>query len=38
MAEKPCCAVDALRRIRQIEVKEILTGFTMRNDSISEVK
>lgn len=38
MAEKPCCAADALRRIRQINVNGIPTGFTMLDESISEVK
>jgi hypothetical protein len=38
MAEKPCCAADALRRIRQINVNGIPTGFTMLDDSIEEVK
>ncbi len=38
MAEKPCCAADALRRIRQIEVNGIPTGITMLDESIREVK
>ncbi|MCU0631087.1 MAG: hypothetical protein MUF37_08050 [Methanoregulaceae archaeon] len=38
LAEKPCCAADALRRIRQIDVNGIPTGITMLDESISEVK
>jgi hypothetical protein len=38
MAEKPCCAADALRRIKQIKVNGILTGITMLDESIDEVK
>lgn len=38
MAEKPCCAADALRMIRQIDVNGIPTGITMMDESISEVK
>jgi hypothetical protein len=37
MAEKPCCAADALRRIRQIDVNGIPTGITMLDESIGEV-
>jgi hypothetical protein len=39
MKEKiPCCAADALRRIRQINVNGIPTGITMLDESIDEVK
>ncbi len=38
MADKPCCAADALRRIRQINVNGIPTGITMLEESICEVK
>jgi len=38
MADKPCCAADALRRIRQVEVNGIMTGITMLDESIDEVK
>ena len=34
----PCCAADALRRIRQIPVNGILTGITMLDESIAAVK
>jgi hypothetical protein len=27
--EIPCCAADALRRIRQIPINGIMTGITM---------
>ena len=36
--EKPCCAADALRRIRQVNVNGIPTGIPMLNESISEVR
>ena len=35
---KPCCAAEALRRIRQIPVNGIMTGFTMLDESIADVK
>jgi len=38
MADKSCCAADALRRIRQIDVNGIATGISMLDESISEVK
>ncbi len=38
MADKPCCAADALRRIRQVKINGILTGITMLDESITEVK
>lgn len=34
----PCCAADALRRIRQIPVNGIMTGFAMLDESIADVK
>ena len=38
MPDKPCCAADALRRIRQINVNGISTGITMLDESIFEVR
>ncbi len=38
MADKPCCAADALRRIRQINVNGIPTGITMLEESITAMK
>ena len=38
MPDKPCCAADALRRIRQIKINGIPTGITMLDESISEVR
>lgn len=35
---KPCCAAEALRRIRQIPVNRIMTGITMLDESIADVK
>ena len=34
----PCCAADALRRIRQIPINGIMTGITMLDESIAEVQ
>ncbi len=34
----PCCAADALRRIRQISINGIMTGITMLDESIADVK
>ena len=34
----PCCAADALRRIRQIPINGIMTGITMLDESIADVK
>jgi len=34
----PCCAADALRRIRQIPIKGIPTGICMLEESIAAVK
>lgn len=36
--DKPCCAAEALRRIRQIPIKGINTGITMLDESIAAVK
>lgn len=35
---KPCCAADALRRIRQIPIKGIPTGICMLDECLAEVK
>ncbi len=34
----PCCAADALRRIRQINITGIMTGITMLDESIAAVQ
>ena len=34
----PCCAADALRRIRQIPVNGIMTGIPMLDESIAAVR
>ena len=36
--DKPCCAAEAHRRIRQIPINGINTGITMLDESIAEVK
>lgn len=36
--DKPCCAAEALRRIRQIPINGIATGITMLDESIADVK
>lgn len=36
--DKPCCAAEALRRIRQIPINGIMTGLTMLDECIAEVK
>ena len=36
--DKPCCAAEALRRIRQIPINGIMTGLTMLDESIADVK
>jgi hypothetical protein len=36
--DKPCCAADALRRIRQVKMNGIMTGITMLDESIAEVR
>jgi hypothetical protein len=35
---KPCCAADALRRIRQIPINGIPTGIAMLDECIAEIK
>jgi len=35
--EKPCCAADALRRIRQLDVEGIVVGIAMLDPIITEV-
>ena len=35
---KPCCAADALRRIRQITINGLPTGITMLDESIAAVR
>jgi len=35
---KPCCAADALRRIRQVTVNGLPIGITMLDECIAEVK
>jgi hypothetical protein len=35
---KPCCAADALRRIRQLPINGIPTGICMFDECIAEVK
>jgi hypothetical protein len=37
-ADKPCCPVDALRRVKMIPVNGIPTGITMLDEIIAEVK
>lgn len=34
----PCCAADALRRIRQVPINGIMTGITMLDESIAEIQ
>lgn len=36
--DNPCCAAEALRRIRQVPVNGINTGITMLDESIAAVK
>ena len=36
--EFPCCAADALRRIRQIPVNGVMTGITMLDESIAAIR
>ncbi len=36
--DKPCCAADALRRIRQVKINGIMTGITMLDKSIAEIQ
>jgi hypothetical protein len=35
---KPCCAADALRRIRHVTINGLPTGITMLDEIIEEVK
>ena len=36
--DKPCCAAEALRRIKQIPINGIMTGITMLDESIADVR
>ena len=36
--DNPCCAADALRRIRQVKINGIMTGITMLDESIADVR
>jgi hypothetical protein len=36
--DKPCCAADALSRIRQVKINGIMTGITMLDESIAEIR
>jgi len=36
--DKPCCAAEALRRIRQIPINGIMTGLIMLDESIADIK
>jgi hypothetical protein len=36
--DKPCCAADALRRIRQVKINGVMTGMTMLDECIAGVK
>jgi hypothetical protein len=36
--DKPCCAADALSRIRQVKINGIMTGITMLDECIAEVR
>lgn len=36
--DKPCCAADALRHIRQVKIYGIMTGITMLDESIADVR
>ncbi len=36
--DKPCCAADALRRIKQLSINGIPTGLCMLDECIAEVK
>ncbi|MDN5339606.1 MAG: hypothetical protein PWQ30_715 [Euryarchaeota archaeon] len=35
--EKPCCAAEALRRIRRIEVGGVVVGLAMLDDVLADV-
>lgn len=34
----PCCAADALRRIRQVEIHGMMTGITMLDETLADVR
>jgi hypothetical protein len=36
--DKPCCAADALRRIRQVKINGIMTGIVMLDESLADVR
>lgn len=36
--DKPCCAADALRRIHQVKINGMMTGITMLDESIADVR
>ena len=36
--DKPCCASEALRRIRQVQINGIMTGIAMLDESIADVR
>ena len=35
--EKPCCAAEAMRRIRRIEVGDVVVGLAMLDDILADV-
>jgi hypothetical protein len=35
--ENPCCAAEALRRIRRIEIGEVVVGLAMLDDVLEDV-
>ena len=36
--DKPCCATDALRYIRQVKISGIMDGITLLNESLAEIR
>ena len=34
----PCCAADAMRRVKQVDVDGIVVGITMLEESVREVR
>ena len=38
MDEKPCCEAEALRRIRQVKVGDIVVGISMLDHILAEVR
>ncbi len=36
--DKPCCAAEALRQIRQVRINGIMTGITMVDEIITAVR